>query len=266
MSDAKWCSYCEKDTHNDAECWCTRPAQSAPHQSPVMYGAGALIDLMKNIAAKSPAEQVSAPTSNQSAVAVAQETVAASPAPAAGPSAVEEALPASVQKAIDAHARWYSEYHHIGLAARDDMMHIAALARAAERESAATPNETVLQAVQRVLDESSAWIAMPNKDVEKRLAIASGFAWRTELDRLRAENERLRVDRSKERYDLRQRSDRAEAALRVGVVVPEEPTPAMLEAACRVIFPNGETQWPGIHDAARRYYKAMLAAAKEKKT
>jgi hypothetical protein len=21
---SKWCSYCSKDTHSDAECWCTR--------------------------------------------------------------------------------------------------------------------------------------------------------------------------------------------------------------------------------------------------
>lgn len=25
MEQAKWCDYCQKDTHNDAECWCTRP-------------------------------------------------------------------------------------------------------------------------------------------------------------------------------------------------------------------------------------------------
>ena len=24
--DKKWCSYCQKDNHNDAECWSTRPA------------------------------------------------------------------------------------------------------------------------------------------------------------------------------------------------------------------------------------------------
>lgn len=28
--NGKWCTYCRADTHNDAECWCTRPADWHP--------------------------------------------------------------------------------------------------------------------------------------------------------------------------------------------------------------------------------------------
>jgi len=74
-----------------------------------------------------------------------------------------------------------------------------------------------------------------------------------ELDRLRAENERLKAEvavlRScKEEQDagngpcgvcvvcLRERAERAEAALRGGVVVPEEPTEEMLDAPRQIIL------------------------------
>lgn len=30
--NGKWCTYCRADTHNDAECWCTRPADWHPGQ------------------------------------------------------------------------------------------------------------------------------------------------------------------------------------------------------------------------------------------
>jgi hypothetical protein len=30
MTEKKWCSYCGKDSHNDSECHCTRPADWKP--------------------------------------------------------------------------------------------------------------------------------------------------------------------------------------------------------------------------------------------
>ena len=39
------------------------------------------------------------------------------------------------------------------------------------------PPETVYKAVERVLDENSAWIARPNAEVTKKVALAAGIAW-----------------------------------------------------------------------------------------
>jgi hypothetical protein len=45
--------------------------------------------------------------------------------------------------------------------------------------------KTIYKAVERVLDENSAWIARPNAEVTKRVALAAGIAWslHTEKDR-----------------------------------------------------------------------------------
>jgi hypothetical protein len=37
--------------------------------------------------------------------------------------------------------------------------------------------ETIYKAVERVLDENSAWIARPNADVTRKVAMAAGIAW-----------------------------------------------------------------------------------------
>ena len=37
--------------------------------------------------------------------------------------------------------------------------------------------ETIYKAVERVLDENSAWIARPDAEVTKRVAMAAGIAW-----------------------------------------------------------------------------------------
>lgn len=42
--------------------------------------------------------------------------------------------------------------------------------------------ETILKAVERVLDEHSAWIARPNRDVAKAVAVAAGTAWSLHTD------------------------------------------------------------------------------------
>lgn len=39
VKQAKWCSYCRKDTHNDSECHSTRPAHRAGDDMPMsLYG------------------------------------------------------------------------------------------------------------------------------------------------------------------------------------------------------------------------------------
>jgi len=44
---------------------------------------------------------------------------------------------------------------------------------------------TVYAAVERVLDEHSAWIARPSPDVTKAVAIAAGIAWSLRSDEIR---------------------------------------------------------------------------------
>ena len=92
------------------------------------------------------------------------------------------------------------------------------------------------------------------------------------LDRLRAENERLTNavshwhGRSTEYWLLAQerlkRAERAEAALRGGVVVPEVPTRRMLKAGAFAFDPAAFSHTNG----ADQVYRAMLAAAKEGKS
>lgn len=35
---AKWCSWCLKRDHNDAECWCTRTVDATPPQPAPLFG------------------------------------------------------------------------------------------------------------------------------------------------------------------------------------------------------------------------------------
>ena len=72
--------------------------------------------------------------------------------------------------------------------------------------AAADKGTPIYRAVERVLDEHSAWIADPREDVTKAIALAAGVAWMAaekvdpnleEMDRAlaaaRAENDRLRA-------------------------------------------------------------------------
>ena len=57
---------------------------------------------------------------------------------------------------------------------------LEALSAAPKPPEGAVP-ETIYKAVERVLDEHSAWIARPNAEVTKRVALAAGIAWSLHL-------------------------------------------------------------------------------------
>lgn len=98
--------------------------------------------------------------------------------------------------------------------------------------------ETVYRAVERVLDEHSAWIARPNDDVTKAVALAAGIAW-----------------------SLHSPVGPGE------VVVPREPTAAMLEAVVGDYGPPADS-WrdPHLKKIRAMIWTAMLTAARPSPT
>jgi hypothetical protein len=85
------------------------------------------------------------------------------------------------------------------------------------RASAPVAPEPVIKAIERVLDECSAWIARPSPDVTKRAAIAAGFAWQAamghEANRIPDLEERISALEA-ENAKLRERNAALEDGLR----------------------------------------------------